>query len=212
MKTRRGVLLVCFFFFSFTSFSQTDYSNSVQLSFTDFGFDPQGSLIGLIRIPTEQLGIYYERRIYKHWWLEGGYNEFNTISKTPFSDLGPMISPSEPPLTVGSVQWRYDVKMADLFLIYKLRILRKHRIIVGLGSSYNWGKNIYIDAFGTIGYSYYVNYSEGPASYWGIVPVLAYDYSLFKNRLSIGADYRWRKYFGQYLLLKEYGAHIGFNF
>jgi len=190
-----------------------DKNNSIIISVSNFSFPKILRFrLGISRNLFDQCGIYYERRIYKQFKATIGYSEWNTLIH---EGARPFVPGYIGLMTIGSFQYRQHYKMADIFLSYKYRKCIRHSIDVGIGASYYWGLNTYID---TIFYNPdppydAIEYSKSrKENYWGIVPFVKYDYLLWKNRIGLGADIRLRKYFGLNSAQIDYGIHLSLNF
>ena len=161
---------------------------------------------------AEQLSVYYQRRIYRNWNAAIGYNAWN---ETGFLNLIKGIHgvfTEEPIDKVGALTARYSYKMVDVIAFYKFNKFRKHKINLGLGPSFAFGVNEYIDSVSLQGYEGII-YTHGEhRQYFGVMPTLGYDYLCFKKKVSIGLDFRYRHYFGLKHDQGEYGFHVGYNF
>lgn len=207
-RITRKVFISALFFVSISNhaIAQKDYNNSIKLSFTNFIFPGLG-YEGVDPILADQLGIFYEHRVYKHWRLIAGYSMFNTYETDGLSSALPGPSVSDFKEYTGQGTTRHQYKMIDLLLAYRLNVLKRHKISFGIGPSYTWGKNINDD------YSLVMPAGKDyNASYWGVAPAISYDYVFLRNRLSIGMDLRVRKYFGWPSEQIDYGLHLGVNF
>ncbi|MCD6012965.1 MAG: hypothetical protein K0Q79_2827 [Flavipsychrobacter sp.] len=168
--------------------------------------------------PTEQIadqfGFYYERNLYKSFRIATGYIKWNNFffpfGGMPYGSGGEMVrGGGYDTAKRGSIIWRYEYSMADLLFIYRYNRFKKHKIDVCIGPSYAYGKNWVYDT------SYYGHVSvahEERAAYYGITTGIAYDYICLKNRVGLGYNFRWRKYFDLYGAQIDYGLHIKFNF
>ncbi len=199
---------------------QKEFKNSIIFSATDMFF-PDHNKLSMFRhwVPiffeADQLAIYAERRVYRNWSIAAGYSAWNETSfLSEFARIHG-VGGYEPFDKVGSLQQRYSYKMRDVFVCYKYNKFKKHKIKAGLGLSYTYGINEYVD-------SVYHNPSppfdgiiflhDERHSYWGLVPLFSYDYLCLRRRVGIGADFRVRKYFGIHSTQIDYGAHVALNF
>jgi len=205
-STLRNLLFIAIFVpICHTAIAQKDCDNSIKLSFTNFIFPGLG-YEGVAPILADQLGIYFEHRVYKNWRLIAGYSMFNTYEADglPFEQTIPSVSNWNSYYGKGTTWYQY--KMIDLLLAYRLHVLKRHKISFGMGPSYTWGKNISDDfILPSVALAYNANY-------WGIVSALSYDYVFLRNRLSAGLDLKARKYFSRPSEEIEYGLHLGLNF
>lgn len=190
------------------------YHNSIKFSFGNFYVRKSPG----IELPIRQIGVYAERRLYKKLFISIGYSQWVVpwfFNNGDYDAMGisedPITIPYNP--VVGKLEYRVSYKMADGYFFYKHQIYNKHYLNVGLGLSYCWGENVHL--------KYYIQASPTDAKaayeardvhYWGALPVLAYDYMLWKNRLSVGGDIRARYYSGRPKAQYDYGLHIGVNF
>lgn len=198
--------------------AKKQYNDNFKLSVSYFYYPhlqpPYWGIDGRI---TQQFGFYYQRRVYKHIHINAGFAEWNTLTYKNRDINGS-------PIVIGSyngatqphqLQWRTFYKMMDLFVTYDYVLAKRHKLSIGMGATYCWGKNTYVDTvyynpeppFDAIMFS-----KIEPAHYWGMMPVFCYDYMLFNNRAAIGIDLRCRKYFGLYSSQVDYGIHVGVNF
>ncbi len=192
-----------------------DYGNSLVISGTNF-YVPQLRPFSFDLRPQffpQQKSIYINRKVYKNWRLEIGYNEWNP--NKDFLQLPELWGTPNFELKPGALEFRILYRMIDFMVCYKLNRLKKYNILLGIGYSKCWGANTYID-------SIYLN--PGPpydgiiyahstiVLYDGIIAKIAYDYNIFRNRISIGTDIKFRKYFGAYIYQIDYGFHLKLNF
>ena len=202
-----------------------DYGNSVQFSWNnfyipnnnEFAFERFHYIYGFIVYPL-QIGVYYERKTYKNINISIGYNEWNTLSYFENDWGGPLrIRNFKEPFKPGLLLERSGYKTIDFYTFYKYNHFKKHKINIGIGATYTYGQNDYIDS---------IHLNNGPPfdaiiytsvkneSYYGILAALSYNYLCLKNRMSIGLDIRYRKYFKLILVPEQidWGYHISFNF
>ena len=102
--------------------------------------------------------------------------------------------------------------MFDAFFKYRLKISKKSEVKAGLGLSYTSGINTYYDSLVVTYFERWEYTHQKKEGYLGVVPSLSYDYAIIRNRFSVGADLRYRKYFGLYSAQIDYGVHLGCNF
>ncbi len=163
------------------------------------------------------VGLAYQRKIWKNIYCKMAYNEWNNhMPKSIYPGRKLIISPGFDTTAPGVILTMWKYKMADFYLLYRIDCFKRHKITAGLGVSYTWGgANEVID-------SIYINpdpphdgiifTSERNKSYWGVVPSLSYDYLLFKNRVAVGADLKYRRYTRYPFYAPDYGFHIAVNF
>jgi hypothetical protein len=164
---------------------------------------------------ADQFGIYYYRKIYRKLGLSIGYSKWNDIIISSHTLKPATVKGTSDAFHKGSILYRNKYKMCDLILTYEFTLSKRSRLNYGVGVSYTSGKNTVIDSiyfnpnppYDGIIYTQLQN-----AEYWGIVPVIKYDYLIYNNRISIGADIRCRKYFALYSVQIDYGVHLAFNF
>lgn len=220
-------------FFSFLAYAGDDsssisakkeFSNSISFSGTDYYFPGQFRRAGILFLwKDDQVGIYYERKIYHNLRVKLGYNEWNTYDwhdnpgflwhiknfNMPFGFI-----PFYDSVKAGNTAILAKYKMTDFFVSYVFNRFKKHKITVGIGASYTWGLNEVIDSITVYpGYFDALTFTHIEKKYYyGVVPSFSYDYLCLRKRMSIGADVRYREYFNFYLHKVEYGVHLGFNF
>jgi hypothetical protein len=162
------------------------------------------------------VGVYYQRKIYKHFGIKIGYGQWNTFPwfKQGFLNHQPFTINVLYDSTPGTILSSFEYKMYEGYIQYGYS-LRRWRFRAGLGLSYTTGVNSVVDS---------VYYNPDPphdfivydkmknASYWGIIPEVSIDFLCWRKRLSFGADIRYRKYWGFYFAPTEYGFHAAFNF
>lgn len=188
------------------------YANSIKQLFSGF-YIRQSPGLGT---PIDQIGFYYERKVYKNIFFGVGYAQWEALKLfTPAEEMAinenPISIPYKP--VVGKLEYRSSYKMLDGYFFYKYSIGKRHYVEIGLGITYCWGLNAHL--------KYYIQasptdakaaYEARDAHYWGILPVVSYDYMLWKNRISIGADIKARYYSDRPKAQYDYGLHIGVNF
>jgi hypothetical protein len=196
-----------------------EFVNSIIFSGTDYAFPGTFRRLGtLLFWKDDQIAIYYERKVRKHFNIKIGYNEWNTFSwyhgNNPPYNTGFVLIPERDTLRVGSILTCNKYKMLEEYTSYMVDITKRHKINVGVGISYTWGLNERLDSITVVpgAADYLLTTSLVKAHYWGIVPSIGYDYICLKNRLRLGIDVRYREYFNFYLKTAEYGFHVGFNF
>ena len=163
-----------------------------------------------------QYSIYYERKVYKKWCIGTGYTTWNTfLSLSPvFTAYSVQVGGKPNDFRKGALDHRSLYKMYDIYAAYSLNKSKKHKIKIELGTSVTWGLNTYIDTFWVdpTNYEGHFRFHEEKAQYFGIISSLFYDYPILKNRMSIGANLKYHKYFGLYSSQFDYGFHVGYNF
>lgn len=202
-------LLILQLFFSSPTFSQKLYNNSVRLNFGAF------ILPGVIStIPGNQIGITCDRKVFKSLYFSASYQQWQRWADRKF--VGQYIV-EEPDylrnISKGKLVWRKYYKMLDASVLYKRQFKKQNIISGGLGVSYCWGRNVYIDNYVLnppleILYDTYAK----DVHYWGIVPQLSYDYLFLKSRLCAGVDIRARYYTHRAPAQYDYGVHVGVHF
>lgn len=167
-------------------------------------------------IPVTQIGLYYERKGYKNLYIGAGYMQWEALKIfTAAEEVQVDEDPTLPYIPIiGKLESRQAYKMADGYVFYKYNLpTTRHYINVGIGISYCWGTNLYLKYYkqGTAT-DREVAYDWREEDYWGLMPVITYDYLLFKNRMNIGLDIKGRYYSGRPKTQYDYGVHIGVNF
>ncbi len=196
-----------------------DHNNSIQFSATKMFF-PDHNNISIIKkdfftvMNMGQLGVYFEKKIYRNWRIMAGVSEWNETSFLSEHKGIAGVRGYEPIDKVGSIITRWSYKMVDVFAMYRYNKFKKHKIKTGLGLSYTRGANDFVD-------SVYLNPGGGDGilylhyekhSYLGVIPCISYDYMFFRNRFAFGWDLRLRKYFGIHSSQIDYGYHLSLNF
>ncbi len=217
-----GVLVL----FAGKSFGQKEYSNSLVFA-TSYHYFPKiydwYAFQFFLPLPYshlnigDQFSVFYERKIAKNWRVGLGYTTRNVVPK--FIEInyvgGELLSNGPTSGYIGQILQRRAYKMFDLYVDYQYNKFKKHKIAIGAGVSTTWGTNIIIDTI-------YVNSGppfdattvshEQKGCYNGVLSTLRYDCLLFKSRVSVGADLKWRKYAVLYSYQIDYGVHASFNF
>jgi hypothetical protein len=167
---------------------------------------------------ADVFAISYQRKLYKNLGVGIGYAAWNTnkwMLKNVYTDGQAY---NDGPINGNIIRERGMVetieayKMFDLYVTYKYNILNKHKIEAGAGVSRAWGINTVIDTVYILPFDNYVIAHEQPASYYGVFAFISYDYLLFHNRVAIGYEFKWRRYFGLYSPQLNYGFNVKFNF
>jgi hypothetical protein len=199
-----------------------DFGNSVIFSGTCFYFPKIFNREWRFIFPlfelhiADQFSAGYERKVYKNWRLGLGYTTWNMVPQLiQYAYQGGAWVFGGPGYSnVGAMEHRRAYKMYDAYAAYKLDCFRKHKVVAGLGASYCWGLNTYIDSIIIVPGSieeYRIRH-ESKADYYGLLASLRYDYVTLRNRVNAGLDFKYRKYFGLYACELDYGVHITFNF
>lgn len=119
---------------------------------------------------------------------------------------------------VGQIEFRQKYHHIDLYYTRTLVNIGKRQSVKALGGiAFANGLNVYKDyLYVTLrkGRLHIVDagYSRKRESYWGGVIGVRYDYMLFGDRVSIGADGLLRSYFGDYHTFFNYRLRAGFHF
>ena len=113
---------------------------------------------------------------------------------------------------MGDINARQNYKLIDLFVKYRCHLNKRNELKMGMGLSYTTGTNVYIDSITNLPYFNTVYTHTETGKYWGFVPLVGYDHHFFKNRISAGAVFRYRKYIGIPADQLDYGMHIAVNF
>jgi hypothetical protein len=193
------------------AYSQKRYSNTIKAASNAFYMKDRHTP----RAPFSQMGGFYERRVYRNWWVGAGYMKWKSWGRESMNKL---LSVQEPFYVHGHSRYisrRTNYKMVDLYVIYKLHLQDKQIVNFGLGVSYCEGLNEYIedivvnpeDSLDAIIYG-----SAKTENDIAVLPSVGYSYLLFKNRVDVGIDVKCRYYFRSFPTQFDYGFHIGFNF
>lgn len=194
------------------SASKTDkyYSNTLKQFFGNFYIRNSRG----IERPLRQIGFYYERKVHRQLYAGAGYMQWvplKGITDTEVMAVREKWFGYVP--VVGELEYRSSYKMLDGYLMLKKPLAKRHILDIGAGVSYCWGVNAYLLSYiqGTP-LDAEIMYESRKADYWGFVPSLSYNYLLFKNRMTVGADLKARYYSERPKAQYDYGLHIGFNF
>lgn len=193
------------------AYSQKRYSNTIKAESNAFYMKDRYTP----RAPFSQMGGFYERRVYKNWWLGVGYMKWKSWGRESANKLLYVREPFYGHGYSDSLTRRINYKMVDLYGFYKLQLRSKQIVNLGLGVSYCEGLNEYIedivvnpeDSLDAIIYS-----STKTENDIAVLPSVGYSYLLFKNRVDVGIDVKCRYYFRSFPTQFDYGFHIGFNF
>lgn len=193
------------------AYSQRRYSNTIKAASNAFYMKDRYTP----RAPFSQMGGFYERRVYRNWWVGAGYMKWKSWGRESANKL---LYVREPFYAHGHnhyISRRINYKMVDLYGLYKLHLQDKQIVNFGLGVSYCEGLNRYIedivvnpeDSLDAIIYG-----SAKTENDIAVLPSVGYSYLLFKNRVDVGLDVKCRYYFRSFPTQFDYGFHIGFNF
>ncbi|HEY9178698.1 MAG TPA: hypothetical protein VIN07_13460 [Flavipsychrobacter sp.] len=186
------------------------YGNSVKFQFGDF-YIPGTIHTGK---PISQLGLYYERKLFKKFHAGIGYMQWTPI-RSPSIPILSTVKPEseyEQPVVGGLEFWR-KYKMLDLYLTYKYSIAGSHHLVSpNIGISYAWGIDQYLQWHYYYFFEEHSGYEWRKNSYYGLISGISYDYLLLNNRINIGIDIRGRFYPERKKAQYDYGLHIGVNF
>lgn len=232
MKKKLFTLLCGLCLFN-TAFSQTDTSKKKTISdyrcsflfagtyhvflklshpFSDFPF----SLSPFDENFADQWEGRFNCRISRNIQLGVGYATWNTVPAliTRTYPTGQEIpgSSGNDTLKKGLLLTRRAYKMIDLYGMYTVKTTKRAEVNLGIGLSYAWGINNYVDTLYRYLHDVYIEGHDQVDHYWGIVPMASYNYFLWHYRVAVGCDLRWRKYFGFYSSQIDYGYHIIINF
>lgn len=205
-------LVICFLIFSTFSVSgQKQYDNTFKLHTSAFYIADRMTAYN----PLNQLGVSYERRAYQRFFVSIGYHQWQRWQNNKYVGQYEVEEPYWAYIkpVKGTFLARRAYKMADMSILYRHGLPKKHTISGGLGVSYCWGENEYVDRlFENQPLDQVVYTSFKKVGYWGIVPQLTYDYALLNNHLTVGADIRNRFYVHRTPVQLDYGVHVGVNF
>lgn len=167
-----------------------------------------------------QIGISYNKRIYKGIHLGLGFSKWSkfgstsSASNTRYATMlyGPNFGNIDIP--PGSITEMANYKMVDLYAFYKFQLTKRQSLNIGGGAFYATGLTSYIDYI-------YINPEPGDAvrafytekvDYWGAMPQIAYNYTFFNGRLNVGMHLRLRFYQDLNYTPRDHGIQVGFNF
>jgi len=215
-RSSKVTILVVGLLVTISSLGQ-QHTNSISFEATSRIYTNYGELmLGGLYI-GDQFGLQYERKIKKRGKVSVGFTRWtNFLGEILLKNIsgigGVTIGPfgENIPNKVGDVWFRYNYNMTDVSYRHVLYESRRSEMKAGLGISCAWGRNVYIDS-GTVRSSFYKVKPKTDA-YLGIVPSLSYDCKMLRNRIFVGADLRYRKYFGMYAQQLDYGLHAGVRF
>lgn len=164
-------------------------------------------------IIPQQFGVDVEHKIYKNINAIIGFAKWNEskIFKGPMPD-GQYINGPDRVYKKGVIEYRKKYRMVDFLFSYKFDKFNRHKIDIGIGPSYHWGINTIIDTIEYNGFEAFMRTSDHKAHYWGVIYMFNYDYLLFKNRIAIGIDVKYRKYNAYRIAQVDYSPHIALVF
>jgi|GEM_PF-4889283 len=189
------------------------YSNMVGVSigamyFPKLGYHGEGA---------DQVGFTYERKIYRNIFLSTGIYLWNSNGGYPnyYVDKR-FIVPENKGTQPGALTERINYNTIELVPEYRLHSRNyKNTLCLGTGMSYTFGENEYIKSvfihpagYGEQETDY--EYGTQQGSYYGVVGKAAYTHFFFHNRLGLGAEGRYRYYFG--LNEREYDVDATLKF
>lgn len=166
---------------------------------------------------ADQFGVYYYRTIHTNLRVIAGYSAWNTIpilAKNVYGQGGVLEIQGKPHnYEKGSLIYYSRLNMCDAGLMYRYNRFDKHKIDFGIGASYGWSLNSYVDTLitGAPWEGFLYDYKD-KQQYIGIFGIINYDYLFFRNILSAGAGLKYRKYSGFYSPQIDYDFHFSFNF
>lgn len=162
----------------------------------------------------EQFNITYSRDIWKHFGLEVGINRW-----VPQYEGGRVIGYFEPPpqpgRIKGHVEFRSKYQFVFLDLTYHLQIYKRHTADFNAGYCFARGNDIVYDTI-------YIN-PDPPFDGIGVVHDeindykgtrigVKYNYSIYKDRLRIGANFNSTRLEGVARKMMFYGLQVTYNF
>jgi hypothetical protein len=190
------------------------FDNAVKFSTGDFRV--AGTAHTQQNNPFTQIGLYYERNIYKGLGLGVGYSKWQAFGIfSEHSNItifeGDYLQPKS-----GEVYYRSAYRMVDIYAFYKRQIGNRHILNAGIGISGCWGYNTYTTWVGEypeiVGCMPNFSLSEPKkATYQGAIVSVGYDYMVYR-RHSIGFNLRERLYSGRNKAQFDYSLHLGILF
>lgn len=178
---------------------------------------------------ANQFGLSVERRMRKRLYAGVAFAAWNTMRyldrnytaawnyQDPVSDdhYGDFRYPVAQPHydEIGAWRFRHAYKMIDLNALYAYDHFKRHRFTGGLGLSFTWGTNIYLDRIlynpvNNIDLYYFHRETHG---YAGVILPFRYDLLFLRGKLATGLQGNVRKYFGIYSVQIDYGVHLNIN-
>ena len=155
-------------------------------------------------------GITYKRLLSPEWNVRIGYHSlWNTgISKRAKTFE---TSLADTPNSIGKLFSRSKFQFAEIEVGYTKK-WRQHSLTIGAGPSFTQTKNDYITKL-IIYYDVVILDTKSKTEqYLGAVFGLHYDFQFWKDRISVGADFKLRMYQNIPFMYDVYGLHAGYNF
>lgn len=224
--------LFCFLLFlSISSLSvkaQSDTSslasnkNAISFSLAYFDFPKIEKLFSFTRRfagsqVADQFGIYYSRQVHPLFRVSAGFSAWNSIpwlTNRRYGKDGYYILHGGPiAYHTNDLIYYFKYHMVDLVGMYRFSSFRRHRLDIGAGLSYAWGRNCYVGtAIQGAPWEFLLHTYTKNVGYFGYLGVASYNYQLFDDKMSVGADLKLRKYRGIYSSEVDYCFHISYNF
>lgn len=216
----------CLILSSFWAYGQNDTiaaqkkegnRNTVTIFSSNYYMPSNFQGVGLNMWQSNKIGINYKRKISLKTAIQIGYGQWNNMPWYKLNDKFTTefaVLPYHNTVKPGNIEIMRAYKSLDILVSHKLFSQSKHYVDAGLGLSYTWGINTVIDSI-TVFPGYHdalIFVHDEPASYYGGVVFVCYNYQCFNNRLALGADLRYRQYRKYLFNALEYGFHIGYNF
>lgn len=180
------------------------------------------SIIGFIeRKHMRMRGIEYNRKINDKLKIGARYFQPNFVNPYSAAFMGERFLSKHLIINgyddVGKLWLRTDYHYWDLGVSYECVRIKKHSLNLKQHISLAHGKDKYIADLVLWEYPnevHIIHFSSDVknAQYWGGVSGLNYNYSLWKERLNIGAEFSLRYYFIDFPFQLNYGLHVGYNF
>jgi len=176
--------------------------------------------------PFEFYGLGYERLLGKHISLHLSYAKWHQ-GELPSSILSKSSRVSgmvyEPCFKDGwenclnKVFSRRNYEFLDMGVNYKVfKIFNKFNLAGGLAFSRAWGEDIKLDTIVPSVFPWHGDFLEYSfdlnAVHYGLVPMLSFEYPLWKGRFVPSFHFRTRKYFGLQSIQSELGLQCAFHF
>lgn len=121
--------------------------------------------------------------------------------------------------SIGKIESRKRYHFFDVGANYSLFKIMKHVVSIGIATSFTFGKNIYKTKLilappPPVGQGDIIDigYDIRNERYWGGLADARYDFTFWKNKINVGADFAARLYAGGFPFSLNYGFHAGFNF
>lgn len=195
------------------NFIYPEINTSAQIKSTFFRLTPVSLMGGF----WQQLGVGYQRNVYKRWDAGLAYYRWNNTGIFhPDGEGQPVSIQFGKYIDQKGLSSRYSLSFYDCSVIFNVISKKKHKFKIGLSVSWQKGYAEYVDSVRYINGSFphgQIYWHSEYHEYLGYIPSLSYDFSFLKDYACVGADIRARRYFnyGNYTQV-DFGIHIGVKF